>query len=307
MTDPIVVFGANGFVGRHLVNRMASNGERVIALVGSAEPYSIPNVEIVAGSFDTPGAFLSSLTKARAVIHVASRSTPGRTAGKPMAELDENLVPTLALLEALQDTPQCELLYVSSGGAMYGDTGMNTTHEQDLIRPKSYYGAGKAAAEHFIHAYAAQYDRAATILRPSNLYGPGQSMRNGFGIIPTAFHRIQSGEALDIWGNGSAVRDYLFIDDFIALCLQVLSSPMPKGVQLFNAARGEGVSLNTLIGMIQDVTGQQLETRYDISRSVDVAKIVLNSDKARNQFDWAPHVSLSEGISLTWQWWRQNV
>lgn len=307
MTAPIVVFGANGFVGRHLVNRLASNGERVIALVGGAEPYSIPDVEMVAGSFDTPSAFLPWLAKARVVIHVASRSTPGRTAGKPMAELGANLVPTLALLEALQDTPQCELLYLSSGGALYGDTGMNTTHEQDLIRPKSYYGAGKAAAEHFIHAYAAQYDRAATILRPSNLYGPGQSMRNGFGIIPTAFHRIQSGGILDIWGDGSAVRDYLYIDDFIALCLQVLGGPMPKGVQIFNAARGEGVSLNTLIDLIQDVTGQQLDTRFDISRSVDVAQIVLNADKAKKQFDWVPSISLSEGITLTWRWWQKNV
>lgn len=307
MTAPIVVFGANGFVGRHLVDRLASNGEQVIALVGSAKPYSMPSVEVVAGLFETPGDFRPWLARARAVIHVASRSTPGRTAGKPMAELESNLVPTFALLEALQDTPQCELLYLSSGGALYGDTGMNAADERDPIRPKSYYGAGKAAAEHFIHTYAAQFDRAATILRPSNLYGPGQSMSNGFGIIPTAFHRIQAGETLEIWGDGRAVRDYLYIDDFIALCLQVLSSPMPKGAQLFNAARGEGVSLNTLIGLIQNVTGKRLDTRYDKSRSVDVSQIVLSADRAKNQFDWDPGISLSDGIALTWQWWQQNA
>lgn len=306
MSDTVVVFGANGFVGQHLVKHLAASGAQVVALVGERDQSCKPGVEVVAGAFTTANAFAPWLAKARVVIHAASRSTPGRTAGKPKCEIDTNLVPTLALLEALQDAPGCELLYLSSGGALYGDTGTRAAQERDMIRPKSYYAAGKAAAEHFIHAYAAQFGRAATILRPSNLYGPGQSVRSGFGIIPTAFHKIQTKETLDIWGDGSAVRDYLYIDDFMALCMNILSSPMPKGVQLFNVAYGEGVSLIMLIRFIQEVSGCQLSMRYDSSRSVDVAQIELDADKAKKQFGWTPEVSLRNGLMLTWQWWQKN-
>ncbi len=311
MRDAIIVFGANGFVGRHLVRALAARGERVIALTSrplapgeDTRPWT--GVEVITGAFCTPAAFAPWLSQARVIIHAASRSTPGRTAGKPLAELNDNLMPTLALLDALQSAPHCELLYLSSGGTLYGDTATHPADEQDTIRPKSYYGAGKAAAEHFIHAYAAQFEQPATLLRPSNLYGPGQTLRSGFGVIPTAFNRLQTQTPLTVWGDGSAVRDYLYIDDFIQLCLSVVARPMPNGCALYNAASGIGVSLNTLLETVQTVTGQPLITQHDTSRAVDIARVVLNAQRAQEQFGWQATTPLAEGLAATWRWWQQS-
>lgn len=306
MRDATLVFGATGFVGRHLVQALAARGERVIALIRRPLMHPWAGVEVIPGAFCTPEAFAPWLRQARVIIHAASRSTPGRTAGKPLEELNDNLIPTLALLHALQSAPQCELLYLSSGGTLYGDTQTHPADEQDIIRPKSYYGAGKAAAEHFIHAYATQFERSATILRPSNLYGPGQRSRSGFGVIPTAFNCIQKQTPFTVWGDGLAVRDYLYIDDFINLCLAVLAQPMPQGGLLYNAASGLGVSLNTLLETIQTVTGQPLITERNASRAVDVARVVLNPQRAQEQFGWQATTPLAEGLAATWRWWQQS-
>jgi UDP-glucose 4-epimerase len=304
MCDAIIVFGANGFVGRHLTRTLAESGVRVIALVGALPPNPIASVEYGIGAFDTPDAFAPWLSQARLIIHAASRSTPGHSAGKPLFELNANLTPILALLDALQSAPPCDLLYLSSGGTLYGDTSKHPADEIDTIRPKSYYGAGKAAAEHFIHAYAMQFNRAATIVRPSNLYGPGQTLRSGFGVIPTAFDRIQSQVPLSIWGDGFAVRDYLYIDDFIKLCLAIIDQPMPMGSRVFNAASGEGVSLNRLIETIQCITGQTVRTQHDHSRTVDMARVVLNPQAAASQYGWMPETPLAAGLANTWAWWQ---
>lgn len=306
MSHAIIVFGAQGFVGRHLVAALAARGEQVIALTSRPiEPPAL-GVSVVPGEFNTPEAFAPWLSQARIIIHAASRSTPGSTQGNPMAELNNNLVATLALLKALQQAPQCELLYLSSGGTLYGDTHAHAAVEQDPIRPKSYYGAGKAAAEQFIQAYAAQFGRTATLLRPSNLYGPGQTVRSGFGVVPTAFDRIQTQAVFTIWGDGTAVRDYLYIDDFIAICLAVIDQHKKNGCMVYNVASGIGISLNTLLATIQTVTQRPMRILHDTTRAVDVDRIVINPHRAQAQFGWQANTSLSEGLAATWQWWLQH-
>jgi UDP-glucose 4-epimerase len=307
MTDAVIVFGANGFVGRHLVSALSGRGESVIALTRDTQRAMPAGVEVHAGEFAQPEDFLPLLSRARAVIHVASRSTPSLTAGRPLAELDANLRPTLALIAALQDIPRCELLYVSSGGTLYGDTHEHIAGERDAIAPRSYHGAGKAAAEHFIHAGAMQYGLATTILRPSNLYGPGQDVRTGFGIVPAAFERIRNGAVLTLWGDGSAVRDYLYIEDFIRLCLAVLARPMPCGVRTFNAASGEAVSLDTLIEAIRRATGAALPVVHDTSRAVDVSAVRLDVSRVARETGWAPLIDLDEGLRRTWAWWQTQA
>ncbi|MGD9889454.1 MAG: NAD-dependent epimerase/dehydratase family protein, partial [Halothiobacillaceae bacterium] len=151
MTDAVAILGANGFVGRHLVEALVARGQPVFALVSKQPEVPLPSgVEVHVGDYSRPEAFTDIFARTHTVIHAASRSTPGQTAGRPLAELDANVRPTLALLSALQEAPHCRLIYLSSGGVLYGDTHAHPASEDDLLRPRSYYGAGKAAAEHFI-------------------------------------------------------------------------------------------------------------------------------------------------------------
>ncbi len=299
MTESVLILGAAGFIGRRLAEAIAGAGRPVIAATRQAATFKHPLIRNVVSAFDSASSFLPLLADCSAVVHAASISTPSSSAAQP--QLDGNLRTTLALIEALQDYPDRRLVYLSSGGTLYGDR-ERSAREDDPLRPRSYHGAGKAAAEHFVHAWATQYDGTAIVLRPSNVYGPGQLPKHGFGIIPTAFQRVRDGEPLTIWGDGSTLRDYLYVDDLVALCYRALCSDLSPGTHVFNAARGEGVSLNTLLDAIDAVTAHTLKREYQAARRVDVRRIVPDNAAARSAFDWQPEIPLEQGLRQTWQW-----
>lgn len=302
MKDKVLILGAGGFVGLALTRALSAAGISLIAVGRHPELAKMVGIRHIDENFTSPEQFALQLPECRAVVHLASASTPGGSAGRPMVELESNLRTTFALLHALQETPDCHLLYLSSGGTLYGDADNGPVGEGHLIQPKSYYGAGKAAAEHFITAWTMQYAAGATILRPSNLYGPGQTTRQGFGIIPTAFDAIRHGTPVTVWGDGNTIRDYLFIDDFIDLCRRILAAPAPTGTRVLNAASGSGISLNTLLDHIEDVAGRPIERRYHSGRAVDVLRIVLDAERARQHYGWAARTAIRRGLELTWQW-----
>lgn len=263
-----------------------------------------PNVESIVGLLDKVEHLEPLVRRSRTVVHTASRSTPGSSAGHALAELEGNLRPTLALLEALQRHPHTRVLYLSSGGSLYATAPSEFATESSPASPRSYHGAGKIAAEHFINAWCCQYNGSTTILRPSNLYGPGQSEQLGFGIVPAALGRISRGETLPVWGDGSVIRDYLYIADFVALCVAVLTGPMPSGTRLINASSGTGVSLNELFRTMEAITGQPLHRTYDPGRPVDTPCVVMDPTLARQCFGWTAATSLPEGIEKTWAWFN---
>lgn len=300
MPDRILVTGAGGFIGKHLVTALASRGARVVA--ASRHSFDAPTeVERIIGELREPRDFVPLLADCHGVVHLASSSTPGSSAGNPLAELDANLHTTLALLHALQARPDIHLLYVSSGGNLYPPQA-RAAGESVPTMPRSYHGAGKAAAEQFIMAWCAQYGAHATILRPSNVYGPGQEERRGFAVIPTAMRCLLRGEALTIWGDGSALRDYLYIDDFIALCLAAIDCRNDSECEVFNASSGHSIALNALLAMIETVGGHTLHRAYAAPRAVDVPSVDIDSGTARRRFAWAPTVDLRDGLSRTWAW-----
>jgi UDP-glucose 4-epimerase len=305
MTDAVLVLGAGGFVGSHVVHALTQRGQNVIA--ASRSPFRTElAVETRVGEFCEPEDYLPLLQRSRAVIHLASASTPGSSAAQPMRELEDNLRPLLALLQAMQEDPAIPLLYVSSGGTLYSGEHGNAADEATPVSPRSYHGAGKIAAEHFIAAWCNQFAASATILRPSNLYGPGQPERTGFGIVPAAMGKILRDETLHIWGDGSSERDYLYIGDFISLCLAVLDGPRRSGARVLNACSGTSISLNALLEEIERVSGRPLARTYDAFRVVDVPKVTMRAALAQKLYGWSAGMSLREGLERTWQWFSTS-
>ncbi|RYG38468.1 MAG: NAD-dependent epimerase/dehydratase family protein [Burkholderiales bacterium] len=303
MSDQVFLLGAGGFIGRQLAHRLAASGHGVIAATRQPTAFEHPAIRNVVASWDDLAQFAEWLPRCNVVVHTASSSTPGSSAAKP--QLDGNLRTTLAMIEALQDTPACRLLFLSSAGTIYGDR-KAPAHEDDPLRPRSYHGAGKAAAEHFIHAWTTQYEGTAVVLRPSNVYGPGQSPRRGFGIIPAALDCARHGSPLTIF-DGSTVRDYLYIDDFLALCEAALAEPLGTGAHIFNASYGEGVSLDALIDHIDAITGRRIERSSQSARRVDVHTVTADNSSARSTFHWSPAINLDEGLRRTWQWFSTQA
>lgn len=307
MNQSVLILGSGGFIGSALSLALAKAGNKVTALSRTARGHEHQNIRNVTGAFCAPADFEPWLADCQCVVHLASSSTPGSSAGRPISELEGNLRVTLALLEALQIHSDCNLLYCSSGGTLYGDNEIAPATELSKIFPHSYHGACKAAAEHFISSWTMQFSAAATILRPSNVYGPGQTARKGFGIIPTAFNKIINDEPIEIWGDGSAVRDYLYIDDFIQLCVAIIDRPMAEGTVTLNAGSGTGTRLDELLSKIESIAGKTLRKIHRDRRQVDISRIVVDSSKAYDQFNWKPQTPLTNGLILTWDWWTNRA
>jgi UDP-glucose 4-epimerase len=300
--ERVLVIGAGGFIGQALCRALTSQGTRVRAVSRSGHHPNPPAEEHIASDCHDPSELTTLLDGVDAVVYLAAASTPGSSAGKPSAELSGNLAPLVAMLEALQTQPATPLVYFSSAGALYDERPAVASHETDLPRPRSYHGAAKVAAEQFIGAWARQFGGSATIIRPSNVYGPGQTERAGFGIVPSALGCIRRGTTLIVWGDGSAVRDYLYIDDLISLTLSALQQPPAGGVRTLNAASGESASLNQLFSLAEQASGNKLQRNHVENRTVDASRVTISADCARQALGWQPEVPLAEGLRRTWQW-----
>jgi UDP-glucose 4-epimerase len=306
--DGILLLGASGFVGRCLVKSLHGQGRKVYAVSRTVPPADSANIHFIQSSIDNPELLEKILPECAVVLHLASDTTPGSSALKPSVEARLNLLPTLRFLECLQRHPHVRLIFLSSGGTVYGTQGVSHLKEDVALLPNSYYGAGKVAIEKFIFAYSHQTKGQVTILRPSNFYGPGQPYRAGFGIIPTIFNNILNDEILQIWGDGETVRDYLFIHDFIGLCLKLLSLPPSdgtSGAEVFNVGSGQGTSLNELCELVEKVTGRRVRRRYVEGRSVDVRRIVLDCTALVERYGWQVKTELTCGLEQTWQWFQK--
>ena len=309
MRDGILVLGASGFVGRRLVGALASAGHRVIALARRTPAPAYPaNVDAVTASLDNSTLIESLLQTCKAVFHVASDSTPGTTASQPALEAGLNLLPTLRFLESLQNFPHVPLIYLSSGGAVYQPIESGGLTEASLVEPPSYYGAGKIAIENFINAFTCQHHARALILRPSNFYGPGQHFRRGFGLVPTLFRHVLDKTPLNIWGDGEIVRDYLFMDDFLLLCIAIVESNFAfSRFEVCNVGSGKGHTINQVCALVEEITGATLERKYLPVRNVDLTRIVLDGAKAKRHFGWKATTALPAGIAQTWEWFKNHA
>jgi UDP-glucose 4-epimerase len=290
----ILLVGGTGFIGRALAESLAAEGREVHVLSRKPAPGLPAGVLGHVGDQGDRAILRPLLGRCAQVIHLASATTPGDTVWSPSAEAEASLLPVLHFLECLQDFPESRVIFVSTGGALYGNA--DGANETTTPAPGSYHGAGKVALEAFFSVLGQRRSGGLTILRPSNIYGPGQGLRAGFGIIRTLLERARDGGTITILGDGSSVRDYLYIDDMVAACRSALVGP--SGV--FNIGAGVGTSLNELIQQVQEVTGRVLLVERQPSRASDVQRIVLDVTSAREMLGWQPSVRLSEGLGLTW-------
>jgi len=304
-----VILGGSGFIGRSLAQQLCEAGEEVVTVSRAPLTPVAPNHRHRDVTLDDRRALGELLTDARYVFHAASDTTPGSSRLQPALEVSNNLLPLAGLLECLQAHPEVTLVYISSGGAIY-DTDANTVGiaETANTAPPSYYGAGKLAAEALIQAYHRQTGHAAMILRPSNVYGPGQRPKNQFGIIPTLCRCLADGTTFTIWGDGTAVRDFVYLQDFLDLCQRIVRRASPKpGLETLNVGTGTGHSVNALCELLETVSGRTLHVEHQPPRGVDTGQVILDSSRARALLGWQPVTPLAEGLAATWQWFQQQA
>jgi UDP-glucose 4-epimerase len=307
----VVVLGGSGFVGRSLSPVLAGAGHEVWSVSRSPVIRRDSRVHYIDCNFDNIYQLGELYETADVIFHLACDTTPATSSRQSSLEVTTNLLPTLRMLEYLEHHCSATLVYVSSGGTIYGDAGGESAshgeadpacEETAPMSPISYYGASKASIELFLSAYHRQTGNGVVVLRPSNIYGPGQLAKQQFGIVPTLLNAIREGAEFRLLGDGENSRDFLYIDDFTRLCATVIASGAGASHQTINAGCGEGVSLNHLVSLAEAVTDSKVNLTRLPGRPVDVRSIVLDATLARETYGWQATTSLEAGLRDTWGW-----
>jgi len=296
-----LVLGGNGFIGSHLVDALHAVGCRVRVFDRSPNRYQEPRADIDyrIGSFGDSAQLAEALQDVSVVFHLISTSVPSTSNLDPVADIEGNLIGTVVLLQQMVKLGVKRIVYLSSGGTVYGNPSVESVPETHPLNPICSYGVVKVAIENYLYMFSQLHAIEPVVVRASNPFGPRQGHIGVQGVIPTFLQRVKDGERIQIWGDGSVVRDYIYIRDLVSLCLK---AGLGDKVGVFNAGSGVGHSLNDLLVIIQQVSGKELTIDYLPGRSFDVKRITLNISKASSEFDWQPEMDIETGIREHWSW-----
>jgi UDP-glucose 4-epimerase len=295
--DGVLLLGG-GFIGMALARRLLADGKKVHVVTHSIASDIDAGISVHLGDLSDADLLEKLSSECSTIVHLASVTLPGSSARHPVRELD-NLAPTLRLLEALQSWESTHVIFLSSGGTVYGNPLANPVAETAPLVPLSYYGAGKVALESFFHA-ARSAGQMVTVLRPSNVYGPGQNLRTGFGLIRTLLEHVRNKVPVEIWGDGENIRDFVYIDDLVEGCKRFIDMPTDSGT--YNLGSGVGHSINQVLRTIETICETNLQKMHRPARKMDVREVVLDMSNLEARLDWRPAMGLEEGVRRTWMW-----
>ena len=294
-----VVTGASGFIGSHLVDGLLAAGYRVKALgrnlpgLIGLDAQSNPNLSLLPVSLADRLALQQVLEGAEIVFHLASGSLPQSSNRDPHADVQVNLLGSLNLLEASRLTGVNRLVMVSSGGTVYGIPRTVPIPETHSTDPICSYGITKLAIEKYVYLYRQLHGLEGN-LRVANPFGPRQRLDAAQGVVPVFLGKALRQEPLQIWGDGTTVRDFLDVADVVSALLAAATYQGDES--LFNIGSGQGLSLNQLIALLESQLNRSLEVEYLPSRGCDVPTNVLCINKAREALAWSPQISVADGL-----------
>lgn len=298
----ILVLGGTGFIGSHVVQGLLDDGHYV-KVIDRTLKYRHPNypqqIEYIQADYADSFVMLEALAGIDLVIHLVSSTVPGTSNLDPVADIQTNLVNSVKLLTAMNQADVKRIVYFSSGGTVYGNPEKTPISEDAATHPISSYGITKLAIENYLYMHQELYGLKPVILRISNPYGPRQGHLGSQGVIGTFLTQIIHDQAIKIWGDGSVIRDYIYIEDVVSACTSVINSEI-TGV--FNIASGNEYSLLDIVHEIEKCTDKRADIVFEEKRGFDVKKVVLDTTLAEVKLNWTPKYSLKEGIKLHHEW-----
>lgn len=277
----ILCLGGNGFIGTNLCDFFAAQGCKVTSFDLHAPTVKNPNVKYIEGNFFDDNQLSAAIDGQDIIIHSISTITPGNSNIKYMNGYKNDLVQTAKLCEMLVGT-NTKLIFLSSGGTVYGDQKTQPTSETSPTSPINHYGCVKKCIENILRTFNIQFKTNFLIARVANPYGPGQDFKKGVGFIDAAIKNALSKSQISIWGDGTTIRDYIYIED---VCEMISALSSYKGpLDTFNISSGIGHSQNEVLKIINDI-GYETIVDYQPSRNVDVPKIILDNSRILSIYD----------------------
>lgn len=300
-----LILGGNGFIGSHLAGGLLRQGFTVKVFDtfqgGMKNLDSVrDNIELINGDFLCDADVIRALKDTDYVFHYISTTNPVTSLENPVFDISSNIIGSVKLFQHAQNAGVEKVFFPSSGGTVYGEPKEIPIRESAPMNPVNPYAISKLAIEKYLDYFHHHFGMKYVILRYSNPYGEGQNPHAKQGVIPIFLNKIKNNERPVIYGDGSAIRDYLYIGDAVDATIAVVTSGTRERV--FNIASGEETSLNQLIEIMSEVTNKHCLPEYVNDGKTYLSRFVLDISRLTRETGWKPKIPLKEGIDRTWRW-----
>lgn len=304
----VLVTGGAGFIGSHVVDLLIEHGHEVV-VVDNLSTGRVENLNPKARFYhlDVSDPNLERVfarEKPDCVNHHAAQASVPFSLAEPVKDAQINILGSINLLALSQRFSVSKFIYVSSGGACYGEPQYLPVDEAHPVNPLSPYGASKHAFEHYLYLFGVNYGLDYTVLRYANAYGPRQDPYGEAGVVAVFASKMIKGESPVINGDGLQERDFVYVGDYARASLVALN----RGTgQVFNLGSGVGVSVNQAFEKLKEITGYVGPEIHGPAKLGEIFKIYLDASKARRELGWQPAVSLETGLTETVKYFRESV
>ena len=301
-----LVLGAGGFIGTAVCRALAQTGARIHGFSRrQAFANSLPPMRFTAGEFTDRAALALAVDGAEIVFHLLGGTNPEVSNKDPIADLQINTVASVQLMELCRVAGVRKIVFVSSGGAVYGRQPTVPIAETAATEPISAYGINKLMVEKYLQLYSYLGGPKAVSLRVANPYGPFQSPFRRQGLVAALIEAVIAGNAVEIWGDGRVVRDFLYVDDVAEALL--LAAIYDGTETVLNVGSGVGRSVQDVAESVCALLGRpDTKLTYRNARQADVAANVLDVRRINAELNWSAGIAWADGVLRTADWVRRT-
>lgn len=302
MKNRCIIYGGGGFIGSHLAEELLKNNYEVT--VFDKKNFStinlasfINNINIIEGDFNNENDLNSSLKNIDFVFHLVSSTLPSSSNENPIYDVQTNLISSLKLFNLLVKKKIKKIVFISSGGTVYGIPKQIPIKEDNSLHPICSYGIIKKTLEDYLFMFNFLFGLDYTVFRLSNPYGEKQNPIYSQGVIPVFLSKAIKNEEIVIWGDGEVKRDYIYIKDAVK---PLVDSLKYKGKEkVFNLGSGIATSLNELLFIIENLLNKKLKIKYIEARKLDVPINQLDINRVSEELNFNLNTDLETGIKYT--------
>lgn len=305
-TSSVALIGAGGFLGINVARHLETRVQELRCFGRRCSfPDALQGFNWITGDITDKQSVVEAIKGCKTVVDLASTSTPASADIDIAADAQANIVSTLKLLDSCVLAGVQRVIFISSGGTVYGISSIVPTPETAPTIPITAYGVAKLAVEKYLEVYRRLRGLDYRILRVSNIYGPFQTAEKRQGVVAAFMRRAINGMPLEVWGDGKVVRDYIYVGDVVdaierSICHQ-------GETRILNIGSGTGVSLLEVISTIEKLLGHPLERVFSHARPVDVPVSILDCAVAARELGWTARTGLAEGLAQTLNWARSDL
>jgi len=307
MTSTICVTGGAGFIGSHVADALVQRGHRVLIVddLSSGRKENVPDgaeLAVLDVRSNEAATFLVE-REVEILVHHAAQMDVRRSVEDPRFDADVNILGLLNLLEAGRRGKLKQVVFASTGGAIYGEQDEHPADEDHAARPVSPYGVAKLASERYLYFYHCQYGLDATCLRYANVYGPRQNPHGEAGVVAIFARRLLDNEPATINGDGLQTRDYVFVGDVVRANIAAVGRP---GFAVFNVGTGVETDVNVLFESIAEATDYDAAPGYGPGMPGEQRRSCITSERLLEELSVAVDTPLEVGIPATVDWFRKQ-